>query len=1092
MKKIIYILSFLASLPVAGLAQTTTENFVMTETMLGAASNSSSLKAVQYYNGLGYPTVGVATTGGGGQTSYTLTTYDGAGREECQYLPVATDYAITYKTPSTIISNSKTFYSNDNTAYTQNHYDALDRVLSIEQPGQAWRSADKRVTMAYGANKSDNVWRYTANSTNNTLTTTNQYYTDGSLTKETAKDPDGKTVVTFKDLTGKVILQRVNGNLDTYYVYDELDQLRFVLPPAYQDNKNKALYCYEYRYDARGRVTTKILPGAEYIEYWHDKADRVICMQDGEMRKAGKYRFTIYDQFGRVAIQGVCTNYQYKNNHNANPAVTATYTSNSAGFLNVGYTVSNGTTLFPGATLEAVNYYDKYDFVSKNYGSRFTSMTASGSDATGQLTGSTVLAGNGEWISQVMAYDLRGNLTSTMSREIGGRIVTRTNTYSFTNKVKTSTSTVNVGYGSNMTLTETYEYNANNDQKSSYTVSVAHGKSAVSSKQSYGYTSLGQLLSVTRPLTSGVKTVNYTYDLHGWLKGITTNSFTEELFYADGPGTMLYNGNISAIRWKNSAYSNKRGYKFTYDGANRLTQAIYGEQDNLGTNTNRYSEKVTEYDKNGNIKKLERRGKMQNGSYGVIDNLNITYNGNQLNSVTESAAELTYNGSLDYKGSKGSAYTYNKNGSLVSDKSRGIAFISYDLSGNPLQIYFTNGNVTKYVYTASGQKLRVIHYTAVANITRALGVQPAELTQAQILSTTTTDYMLGGSLVLKNSKIDKLLFEGGYAQATASGSTDTFAFNYYNKDHLGNNREVVNAAGTVQQITNYYPFGATYFDDSAVKASDYQPYKYNGKEFDNMYGLNTYDYGARQHYPVLARWDRIDPLCEKYYGVSPYNYCANNPVKFIDPDGRDWFETGQGNLRWQPNVHSQSDLQEGYKYIGESIEKENAAYRDDGTILFSNESDAYERMGYQERISKVPNNPRGKEQMAFILDNGSVLVMPDNWNDSGTSTYKQTGITRDNHVLTDKHGNKFGYVAQVHTHPLGADKGLSRDDQHFAKADPDISVFVMHGDGNVYGGYYSSKRGGIDMWSHNKPVPISSLIKGTRTLKQIADFYKNK
>ena len=259
-----------------------------------------------------------------------------------------------------------------------------------------------------------------------------------------------------------------------------------------------------------------------------------------------------------------------------------------------------------------------------------------------------------------------------------------------------------------------------------------------------------------------------------------------------------------------------------------------------------------------------------------------------------------------------------------------------------------------------------------------------------------------------------------------------------------------------------------------------------------MYGLNTYDYGARQHYPVLARWDRIDPLCEKYYGVSPYNYCANNPVKFIDPDGRDWFETGQGNLRWQPNVHSQSDLQEGYKYIGESIEKENAAYRDDGTILFSNESDAYERMGYQERISKVPNNPRGKEQMAFILDNGSVLVMPDNWNDSGTSTYKQTGITRDNHVLTDKHGNKFGYVAQVHTHPLGADKGLSRDDQHFAKADPDISVFVMHGDGNVYGGYYSSKRGGIDMWSHNKPVPISSLIKGTRTLKQIADFYKNK
>ena len=154
---------------------------------------------------------------------------------------------------------------------------------------------------------------------------------------------------------------------------------------------------------------------------------------------------------------------------------------------------------------------------------------------------------------------------------------------------------------------------------------------------------------------------------------------------------------------------------------------------------------------------LASRGKMQNGSYGVIDNLSITYNGNQLSSVTESAAELMYNGSLDYKGAKGSQYKYNENGSLVSDKSRGIAFISYDMNNNPQQIYFTNGNVTKYVYTASGQKLRVTHYTAVPNISRTLGVKPAELTPAQILSTATTDYMLGGSLVLKNGKIDKVL-----------------------------------------------------------------------------------------------------------------------------------------------------------------------------------------------------------------------------------------------------------------------------------------------------------------------------------------------
>jgi len=62
--------------------------------------------------------------------------------------------------------------------------------------------------------------------------------------------------------------------------------------------------------------------------------------------------------------------------------------------------------------------------------------------------------------------------------------------------------------------------------------------------------------------------------------------------------------------------------------------------------------------------------------------------------------------------------------------------------------------------------------------------------------------------------------------------------------------------------------------------------KVNGKEFDGMHGLNTYDYGARQYNPVTGRWDRMDPLSHKYYSTSPYAYCANNPIRFVDPDGR--------------------------------------------------------------------------------------------------------------------------------------------------------------------------------------------------------------
>ena len=90
----------------------------------------------------------------------------------------------------------------------------------------------------------------------------------------------------------------------------------------------------------------------------------------------------------------------------------------------------------------------------------------------------------------------------------------------------------------------------------------------------------------------------------------------------------------------------------------------------------------------------------------------------------------------------------------------------------------------------------------------------------------------------------------GYCQASAysgNASQDNFAFHYYDRDHLGNIRQVIKATGsnmgTVVQTMDYYPFGAQFCHNST--ASEVQSRKYNGKEFDNMHGLNTYDYGAR-------------------------------------------------------------------------------------------------------------------------------------------------------------------------------------------------------------------------------------------------------
>ena len=84
------------------------------------------------------------------------------------------------------------------------------------------------------------------------------------------------------------------------------------------------------------------------------------------------------------------------------------------------------------------------------------------------------------------------------------------------------------------------------------------------------------------------------------------------------------------------------------------------------------------------------------------------------------------------------------------------------------------------------------------------------------------------------------------------------------------------------QTTHYYPYGGIL---SQSTNQGVQKYKYNGKEFDRTHGLDWYDYSARQYDPASGRFTSMDPLCEKYYNISPYSYCAGNPIRYVDPDG---------------------------------------------------------------------------------------------------------------------------------------------------------------------------------------------------------------
>ena len=368
------------------------------------------------------------------------------------------------------------------------------------------------------------------------------------------------------------------------------------------------------------------------------------------------------------------------------------------------------------------------------------------------------------------------------------------------------------------------------------------------------YDNFGRLLTKQYHGTSTNK-LTYTYNLRSWLTGISGTRFTQNLYYNTGVGTAKYNGSISSMTWKSGNESTVRGYKFTYDGLDRMLNATYGETASISTNANRFSENVTGYDKNGNIKSLQRYGQTGASAYGLLDNLTYTLTGNQLSCVEDAVSTAAYGTNTAFVNGASAAgeYAYDVNGNLTKDLNKGITDIQYNVLNLPSTVSFSDGSTITYTYGADGTKLRTVHKIG--------------------STTTTTNYC--GNVIYENGTQKLLLTEEGYINLAG-----TQQYHYYLKDHQGNNRVVINQSGTVEETNHYYPFGGVF-----GTTGNTQPYKYNGKEFDNKKGLNWYDYGARHYDTALGRFTTNDRFAEKYYSMSPYQYGANSPVVNIDVNG---------------------------------------------------------------------------------------------------------------------------------------------------------------------------------------------------------------
>ncbi len=294
-------------------------------------------------------------------------------------------------------------------------------------------------------------------------------------------------------------------------------------------------------------------------------------------------------------------------------------------------------------------------------------------------------------------------------------------------------------------------------------------------------------------------------------------------------------------------------YSYSYDRLGRLTAAKYSAANVLINFSTTYS-----YDLQGNMLRLTRMGLTAPGRYGEVDNVTATYTGNQLHTLRDDAHEVLLEASMDVSSgtySSGS-FAYDANGNMTRDMSREITDMEYNALNLPCRVTFAGGSHIDWLYSAAGQKLRQT----------VISVRGDTLSRR--------DYL--GPYLFTDNEFDRYETAEGYI-------TLDDVYHAYIPDYQGNIVGVYNTSSVaLEQTTDYYPYGLP-FADASNPTSNRR--KYGAKELTPDLGLNAYDFEARTLSPAFPMFSQPDLMAEKYYPLSPYLYCAGNPINNIDPKG---------------------------------------------------------------------------------------------------------------------------------------------------------------------------------------------------------------
>lgn len=953
------------------------KNFIVSSTLQVPIQNAIAIKdlqiglnnqTVQYMDGLGRSLQSIVTQGSPSKKDIVQpVAYDEYGRESKKYSPYVSStqsgrFNIDPLGAATSYTNSAqfSFYNNgngdkiadDSRPFSETIFEAspLNRPTENFGVGADWYSNGKSIKLNYLINvhgigsgqeqiiawKVDVASELPVRITQVNSYTSGGYFTSGQLSIKSTMDEQGREVREYTNKQGQVILKKVQyveaatlSNKDhwaqTYYIYDKLGQLRYVLQPelskilhasgttnptaAQLDN-----WIFQYKYDGRKRMTHKKVPGADWVYMVYDNRDRLVMTQDGEQRKTNQWSFTKYDQLNRPVMTGIYTHGltvdQYTMQTTVNDFYTAAASNTDewfevAGSALYGYTDQSFPKSVAANDYLTVTYYDTYN-VSDTWGDSYAyedlNLTGTFNSITynqpsnrsvktiGQVTASMVknLADN-TWLKSVNYYDEKYRVVQGVADNQLSGVDRNTSVYDFVEKVLLNQVVHMDGAINEHIVTRTFDYDHAGRLIDTWhkidnaeDILLAHNE----------YNELGQLVdkklhSVDNG-TSYRQSVDYRYNIRGWLISMNnaalstdpaTNDdagdlFGMELGYNNSIGTGnhdLYNGNISGIKWSTNmglGAVKQHAYNYGYDPMNRIKSADFHKNTGSWAPSHDFQVSGFDYDLNGNIKALSRKDDkgvdMDVLTYNYGDNETL---GNQLRWVSDAAPGQK--GFVDGNIS-GDDYLYDANGNMTVDKNKNITAITYNHLNLPEKVTKGTGEYIKYIYDASGRKLSQQVYAANNGLKK------------------TTDYV--GEYVYENDTLRFINTEEGRVippLSSGEGEGGEVEYQYHLKDHLGNirvtfttkdeqeeNTATLEIANEVEERSQFL-----YYDDVRFVNSDFFDKTKDGQVSppEGAYALRLN--GTENEKTGLAKSLVVVPGDKVQLEVY---------AKYVDPDASNW------------------------------------------------------------------------------------------------------------------------------------------------------------------------------------------------------------